>query len=148
VSYKFTYSGTKKHPLADQEVPAIFVQPEFDQLVLYSGDKPFEGKELSKSQPGWPNEYKPMTEHWAAYVNKDGFGLGAYVSKADKLTCYRFGNGDAKKGACSYFAPLVQFAVEPGFSFEYELAVTLGTADEIRGRFTERQKLVGSRQPR
>lgn len=139
VSYKFTYSGTKKHPLADQEIPAIFLQPEFDQLVLYSGDKPFEGKELSKSKPGWPNEYKPMTERWAAYVNKDDFGLGAYVSKANKLTCYRFGDGDAKKGACSYFAPLTQFAVEPGLTFEYSLVVTLGTVEKIRERFIQLQ---------
>jgi hypothetical protein len=135
VRYKFSYGGDKKHPLADQEIPAVFVQPEFDELVLYSGDKPWTGGELSKSKPRWPNEYKPMTEHWAAYLDKEGYGLGAYVPKAKKLTCYRFGNGVADKGACSYFAPLTQFAVEPGFVFEYELIVTLGTAAEIRTRF-------------
>jgi hypothetical protein len=136
VRYKFTYSGTKKHPIADQELPAIFLQPEFDQLVLYSGDKPFEGDTLSKSKPGWPNEYKPMTEHWAAYVNQDNFGLGAYVSDADKrLTCYRFGDGDPKKGACSYFAPLKKFAIEPGLTFEYSVIITVGKTEEIRDHF-------------
>lgn len=147
VKYKFAYTGDKKHPLADQEIPAIFVQPEFDQLVIYSGDKPWSGDDVTKSKPGWPNEFKPMTENWAAYLNADGFGLGAHVPKAKKLTCYRFGDGDAKKGACSYFAPLVQFAVEPGslpgvpgFVFEYDLAVTLGTLEQIRSRFHERSQ--------
>ncbi|WP_425615298.1 hypothetical protein NA78x_005213 [Anatilimnocola sp. NA78] len=135
VHYRFDYTGTVKHPRADQELPAIFLQPEFDQLVLYSGAQPFEGKELSKSKPGWPNDYKPMTEHWAAYVDKAGFGLGAYVPAASKLTCYRFGNGDAAKGACSYFAPLAQFAIEPGLKWEYELIITLGSVEEIRARF-------------
>jgi hypothetical protein len=135
VAYKFTYSGDQKHPLADQEIPAIFLEPEYDQLVVYAGKRPFENDTLTKSKPGWPNEYKEMTEHWAAYVNKDGFGLGAYVPEANKLTCYRFGDGDRAKGACSYFAPLKQFAIEPGFKFEYHIAITLGTEQEIRERF-------------
>lgn len=136
VHYRFDYTGTVKHPRTDQELPAIFLQPEFDSLVVYSGNEPWQGKEPSRSSPGWPNEYKPMTEHWAAYVDKAGFGLGAYVPAASKLTCYRFGNGDAAKGACSYFAPLAQFAIEPGLKWEYDLFLTLGSIDEIRARFT------------
>jgi hypothetical protein len=137
VSYKFTYTGDQKHPVADQEIPAIFLEPEYDQLVVYSGKRPFENDVLTKFKPGWPNEYKEMTEHWAAYVNKDGFGLGAYVPEAKKLTCYRFGDGDRAQGACSYFAPLQQFAIEPGFKFEYHIAITLGTAEEIRERLID-----------
>lgn len=137
VRYRFTYSGETKHPLHDQEVPAFFVPPQYDTLVLYDGDKPWRDEKLSRSVPGWPNEARRIRESWAAYVDKDDRGIGAYVPVAKTLTCYRFGNGDPKQGACSYFAPLVQFAVEPGLKWEYDLYVTVGKSNEIRQRFAE-----------
>jgi len=76
-----------------------------------------------------------MTEHWAAYVDSHDFGVGGYVDVATNLTCYRFGSGGAERGACSYFAPLTEFAITPGFIFEYDLYLTLGTSEEIRNVF-------------
>jgi hypothetical protein len=137
VRYRFTYSGERKHAARHQEVPAIFVQPEFSTLVLYDGDKPWSDAPLSRSEPKWPNEYRKITEHWAAYVDEHDYGLAAYVPKASELTCYRFGDGDARRGACSYFAPIATFAVEPGLEWEYDLYLTLGKVDDIRRRFGE-----------
>ena len=76
-----------------------------------------------------------MTEHWAAYVDQDGNGLGVLVPAADLLTCYRFGDGKREHGSCSYFAPLTRFAVTPGRVFEYDIYLTAGSVDEIRTRF-------------
>jgi hypothetical protein len=136
VRYRMTYSGQTKHPPAHQEVPAVFVEPEYDTLVLYDGDRPWTGEALSRSKPGWPNESRKMTERWAAYVNGDGHGVGAYVPLTEELTCYRYAAGQpSERGACSYFAPLTTFAVTPGMVFEYDVYLTCGTVEEMREAF-------------
>lgn len=135
VRFKFSYTGTDVHAERDQEIPAVFVEPEFKNLVLYDGDKTWTGAPLHRSVPGWPNEGRKMTEHWAAYVNDEDFGIGVFVPVANRLTCYRFGDGKREKGACSYFAPLTVFSITPGFVFEYNAYLTIGTVDQIRERF-------------
>lgn len=136
VRFRMTYSGTNSHPKCDQEVPAFFTEPDLDTLVLYTGEKPWTGEAVSRSKPGWPNEPRRMGENWAAYVDKEDFGVGGYIPVASRLTCYRFGDGRREHGSCSYFAPLVQFAIKPGFKFEYDLYLTLGSSAEIRKTFT------------
>ncbi|HEX6984064.1 MAG TPA: hypothetical protein VF170_01750 [Planctomycetaceae bacterium] len=149
VRFRMTYAGDMKHPPAHQEIPAVFVEPEYDTLVLYDGDRPWTGGPLSRSKPGWPNESRRMTERWAAYVNADGFGVGAYVPIAEELTCYRYAAGQpSDRGACSYFAPLTTFAVTPGLTFEYDLYLTCGTAEEIREAFRRVRDAREEQEPR
>jgi hypothetical protein len=133
VRFKMTYTGQHRHAVADQEIPAFFAEPDLSTLVLYDGGKPWTGDAVSRSMPGWPNEGRRMAENWACYVDKNDFGVGAYVPVAEKLTCYRYQGG---KSSCSYFAPLTRFSVIPGFSFEYDLYLTVGTSKEIRDCFT------------
>lgn len=135
VKFRMTYSGTNAHPKIHHELPAVFVEPQFDTLLVYQGTKPWTGEAVSRSKPGWPNESRKFTEHWAAYVNTNNFGLGALVPVADELTCYRFGDGKREHGSCSYFAPLKSFAITPGLVFEYDVWLTIGSAEEIRARF-------------
>ena len=135
VHFRMTYTGSQSHPAIDHEIPALFFSPEFDTLVVYDGGAPWAHGTLSRSKPGWPNEFRAMAENWAAYVDANGFGAGAYVSKATRLTCYRYGDGREEHGSCSYFAPLTRFPITPGSRFDYEVVLTLGTVDEIRARF-------------
>lgn len=135
VRYRMAYGGTKSHAEASQEIPACFFEPDLETLVLYDGARPWTGDAPSRSKPAWPNEGRRVTENWAAYVGGDGVGIGAYVPVADTLTCYRYGHGRNDKSACSYFAPLTRFAIKPGFTFEYDLYLTVGTVEEIRARF-------------
>jgi hypothetical protein len=137
IRFKFTYTGTETHTAHDQEIPAVFVEPLYKHLVLYNGPKPWTNDKLHRSVPGWPNESRTLTENWAAYVDDTDFGLGVYVPVADRLTCYRFGDGRADHGSCSYFAPLTTFAVTPGFTFEYKIHLTIGPLDQIRSRFVD-----------
>src|SRR6185369_7421210 len=83
VRFKMSYSGTNSHPKITHEIPAVFLAPEFDTLVLYDGPKAWSGDALHRSQPGWPNESRLMTEHWAAYVDARNWGLGVLVPAAD-----------------------------------------------------------------
>jgi hypothetical protein len=136
IRYRMTYTGEQSHASRDHEIPAVFVEPDLDTLVLYSGDQPWTGGALHRSQPGWPNESRRMTEHWAAYVDKNDFGVGAFVAIATNLTCYRYAAGrSSAQGACSYFAPLIQFPVTPGKQFDYEVHLAIGKVTEIREAF-------------
>ncbi len=90
VRYKFHYWGEKLHHPHHQENPAFFLTKELDTLVTYAGDKPWTDGPLESFKPGWPNEYTPITEHWVAYVGKDGMGLGVFTPGVDLATYYRF----------------------------------------------------------
>ena len=144
VHYRFTFNGNREHSIRDQEVPAVFLEPQYKHLILYSGDHPWRDGQLDeridRSMPGWPNESRKLTENWAAFIDDDGFGLGAYVPVAQQLTCYRFGDGRREHGACSYFAPLVRFAIKPGFTWDYDLYLTVGQQADIRSRFHKIQQ--------
>ncbi len=135
VKFRMTYSGTNAHPKIHHELPAVFVEPQYETLLVYEGTNAWRGDSVKPSRPGWPNESRKFTEHWAAYVNTNNFGIGALVPVADTLTCYRFGDGKREHGSCSYFAPLKSFAITPGLKFEYDVWLTIGTAQEIRERF-------------
>ena len=135
VKFEMSYTGTETHPSRDHEIPAFFTQPDLDTLVVYDGARPWSGEEPARFKPGWPNQYRAMTERWCAYVDAKGEGIGAYVPAADRLTCYRYGDGRPERGACSYFAPLTQFPITPGMRFGYDLYITLGTEMQIRERF-------------
>lgn len=138
VRFSMTYSGDQTHPATHQDIPAVFIEPEYDTFVLYDGDQPWTDAPVSRSKPGWPNESRTMSENWAAYVNDDGFGLGVYVPAATQLTCYRFAAGKTSdEGACSYFAPLTTFAITPDKTFEYDVYLTCGNVSEMRQRFRQ-----------
>ncbi len=135
VRFKFTYSGSKSHKPRHQETPAVFVSPELPILVTYTGQKPWSGAPLTRKLPGWPNERVVLSESWAAYVDKEGNGIGVYVPGISEATSYRFKGGSGSD--CSYIAPSRTFALTPGLSFTYTAFFTLGDAETIRRRFTE-----------
>lgn len=147
VRFRMTYSGTNSHASRDHEIPAVFVAPELDSLVLYEGDQPWTGGDLHRSKPGWPNESRRMTEHWAAYVGTNDVGLGVCVPVSDHLTCYRFGDGRPDHGSCSYFAPLTNFAITPGKIFTYDVYLFAGSVPEIRQTFSTRSGLLPATAP-
>jgi len=141
--FRMEYHGTQNHLAHDQEIPAFFVQPEYGTLVLYDGDEPWKGRSLTRRQPGFPNESAKLTERWAAWVNDQDRGVGLYVPETDRVTCYRYGNGAVRKDSCSYIAPLKTFALTPGFVWEYEAWMTIGTVAEIRERFQTLHEQAG-----
>ena len=138
IRFRFAYSGTVAHTATHQELPAVFIDGAYTNLVFYGGDTPWARGTLTRAIPGWPNEGKRTTEHWAAYVNDADYGVGVFTPGTGELTCYRY-TGDGKTGpegsACSYFAPIRTMAITPGFTFEYDVWLTIGTSAEIRSRF-------------
>ena len=135
VKFSFLYPGTETHPAVHQEVPATFINPAYGHLVIYEGGQPWTDAPLTKSQPGWPNESRSIPEGWAAWVNDRNTGVALFSPIAQQMTCYRFGAAPSSPGACSYFAPVVTFAITPGLHFQYEAALALGTPEEMRAGF-------------
>lgn len=133
--YKFTYLGTTTHRPRHQETPAVFVAPQFSELVSYSGKTPWTDAPLSRRKPGWPNEYLTIAECWAAFVDEKNTGIGVYVPESTEATCYRFQGGAGS--ACSYVAPLRTFALTPNLTFDYVAYFTTGDVDIIRQRFAQ-----------
>jgi len=133
VRFKLTYQGTNAYRPAHQEIPAFFADSSLRTLVLYDGNQPWTGAPFTCCQPGWPNENRPMTENWAAYVDDQDFGIGAYVPVARRLTCYRFKGAGA--AGCSYFAPITDFAIRPGLVFQYDVYLAVGKTQTIRDAF-------------
>ncbi|MDD3108142.1 MAG: hypothetical protein PHV49_02895 [Alistipes sp.] len=138
IRYKMAYTGQQTHPSTHQEVPAVFVDYALSHLVFYDGTAPWSGAPCTTVIPGWPNESHRSTEHWAAYVDDAGWGIGVYTPGTELMTSYRF-EGDRqvgpKAGACSYFAPLRTFSITPGMIFEYDVYITIGSVEQIRARF-------------
>jgi hypothetical protein len=143
VRFRMEYKGSESHAAHDQEIPAFFVQPEYGTLVLYGGGEPWTGRPLTRRRPSFPNESAKLTERWAAWVNGQDHGVGLYVPATDRATCYRYGDGAIRKDSCSYIAPLKTFALTPGHVWEYEAWMTIGTVDEIRGRFQALHEKAG-----
>jgi hypothetical protein len=147
IRFSFRYHGSETHPPLHQEVPAVFINPAYGNMVIYQGDQPWTGAPLTKSQPGWPNESRSIPEGWAAWVNAENTGVALFSPIARELTCYRFGTSPSAPGACSYFAPVVTFAITPGLHFEYEAALALGTPEEMRAGFKKLKDRLVSKMP-
>src|SRR5271166_2785389 len=72
----------KQYPALDQELPAVYTTGKLHRLVSYTGGEPFTQapvKEIPKlpakdGRPQWTTFL--ATEHWAALVNDDDWGLG------------------------------------------------------------------------
>jgi hypothetical protein len=65
LKFKMTYSGEKHHKPCHQELPAIFVKPALDTLAFVGNDG-----QITRQQPGFPNEMIRYSEPWLAWVNK------------------------------------------------------------------------------
>lgn len=133
IHYRFVYDGKVPHPAKAQELPAVFVDYALPNLVVYDGGRPWTNGRLTSVVPGWPNEFRRSDECWAAYVDDDQWGIGVYFPGTVDMTTYRFeGPSGPQGGGCSYFAPIKQFAITPGFVYEYDVYLTIGSVDEIR----------------
>lgn len=143
IKFRMTCKVKRSHLPRHQEIPAVFLDPRLSDLVLYEGDAPWTGGELSYKQPGQKNEYFKIPERWAAFVDENGNGLGVYVPFAQEITCYRFRGG--ADFDCSYLAPITTFGLQPNSTFEYDAYFLIGTVEEMRTRF---RSLTGEFEPK
>jgi len=126
----------------DQELPAVYTNAPYSRIVSYTGKQPFAGEPVAdveaKQPPNWNRWF--ATEHWAALVDKQGWGLGVC-----NPGCLRFiggfagkpGEGDASSANCGYLAPSREEILDHNVVHEYRYELILGTINEIRERATK-----------
>jgi hypothetical protein len=74
-------------------------------------------------------------------VGADGRGVGVHFPGTDLITTHRHpGPAGPKGGGCSYFAPIRTMAIAPNTDFRWQIALTIGTAEEMRARFLAEAK--------
>ena len=143
LDFTFSYSGDKDLGTRSQEMPAFFCDWDLGHYVRYSGSEPWTGDELTNIVPevlsgiANPNAPSTQSEEWCAYVNASGYGIGLYTPGTDTAVYYTAGAGPggATSGSCSYFAPIRNLHITPGFELNYQAYLTIGTIKEIRERF-------------
>lgn len=143
LEFTFKYNGDKDLGTHSAEVPAFFCDWDLNNYACYSGDAPWTDDEITVLVPkvlqgiANPNPSIHQTEEWSAYINDDGYGIGLYTPGTDTAIYYTAGAGPggAKAGSCSYFAPIRNLHITPGFEFNYKAYLTIGTIDEIRATF-------------
>ncbi len=140
IRFRFEYLGDWSNGARDQEVPALFVDRELENLTYYRGNAPWTGGAVTKILPyqleSQGNQYIDFDEPWLAYLDADDWGLGLYKRGEDSATCYRF-KSIGEDSATSYFAFLDVFALTPGLTQEYTLYAKVGTLSELRAEFLD-----------
>lgn len=136
--------------IRDQELPAMYTNAFIPRLITYNGSNPFTNEPVveydasfdnSQIFPWIPGRF-PATEHWAAFVNENDWGLGL-INPAESVFLGGFSTPDAK--GCGgpkdvptgYIAPVSQHALPRDVTFTYEFYLVVGTVDYIREKATE-----------
>ena len=135
------YNGDKDYEVTDQEVPALFMWRNLSKFVSYTGSDPWTNKDITTIDPAVVENVQPTafeaTENWAAFADTNNWGLGAYFPHTTKLGYYVVGSDPSRPENCSYFAPIMRFALKKGMKFEYDVFLTIGSITDIRSRFKE-----------
>lgn len=128
-----------------QEVPAVYPISKLKNLYAYTGAKPFatdsvsqlDVVELKMNEGGggtW-GRYKNVSEHWMAFVDDAGWGMGVYSPSAELFLAGRSDSntdGDAASGSTSYIAPVRDEALMKNSVMEYEYYLIIDYLDNIR----------------
>lgn len=122
-----------------QELPAVYTNGVYYRLMTYTGDAPFTGGALERitqrTEPGFPWKFWHATEHWAALVNDEGWGLGVIMPGSTHFVGGFSGKeneGGTKDAPTGYIAPLREEVLDHNIVYDFEYVLTLGTLDEIR----------------
>jgi len=132
-------SDTTPYPARQQELPAIYTNGPYHRLMTYSGDAPYSGAELTEIEK-WTGEglrWFPFlaTEHWAALVNDEGYGVGVWHPRMVSFLggfAGKWGKGGPKDAPTGYMTPLAREHLDHNIEYDYEYRLILGTLEEIR----------------
>ncbi len=137
--------NTRQYAARSQELPAVYTNGNFCNLVAYTGTNPFEGEDLvtlfNASTPEEETESwrrYTATENWMALVDNSGYGLGIYNSATSEFSC-GFVGPKADPSSCSetdlstgYIGPKVNEILDYNIVYDYNYKLFVGTVEQIR----------------
>lgn len=130
----------RQYSAADQELPALYTIGTLHHLLTYDGDEPFSKAPL-KEIPKRPYKNGPQwtgfqaTEHWAAQVDDQHWGLGVCHPGVIRFLGGFYGQSGAGTTAddpTGYIAPLRQEILDHNIVYEYRYLLILDTLANIR----------------
>ena len=125
-----------------QELPAVYTTGYLHRLFTYDGTEPFTNAPM-KELPAGPNSPNAFlaTEHWAAFVDDDEWGLGVFQPEASQMLG-RFVGDHPGTGACidpgptddatGYIAPINEEILDWNIEYNFTFYLILGNLDTIR----------------
>ena len=129
-------SDKRQYPAHDQELPAIYTTGKFHRLLTFSGDAPGTGapiQQIRNDGPPWATW--AATEHWAALVNDDGWGLGVFHPGVIRFIGGfdgRPNTGGPHDDSTGYVAPVRREILDHNIVYDYAYDLVLATTAEIR----------------
>jgi len=120
----------------DQELPALYTIGKLYRLFTYDGDQPYTNapvRKLENSGPPWTS-WK-ATEHWAALLDDDNWGLGICHPSLYQFIGGFHGApniGGPTDDPTGYIAPVRQEILDHNIVYDYNYTLILGKIDAIR----------------
>lgn len=146
VNVQLTNTRTDHTPYGDygQELPAIYTVGSLYQVVAYNGTEPFTNGPLTVFPLKTPQAVL-ASEHWAALVNKDNWGLGVFQPGTIHINAGFFGTpGDygPQDNPTGYLGPNHMEILDWNITYRYTFHLVLGTLDTIRGYAYQHQQEI------
>ncbi|MFZ4261084.1 hypothetical protein ACFRAE_03520 [Sphingobacterium sp. HJSM2_6] len=136
-------SDTTQYRACTQEMPAIYTNGVWYQVVSYLGDKPFQGEATTivvdkNDGKGWPwvNFYTP--ENWVALLDSKGMGIGVFQPEVMRFNAGFHPNdatkgfGGEKDGQTGHIAPIGTQILDHNIKWTYKTTFILGNEEQIR----------------
>ncbi len=118
VHYRITYTGKVERGNGLQELPAVYVNRQYNRFVYYQGDAPWRDAPVVDTVLPIPIPVPVlyMPEKWAALVNAQGIGLTVYAPEQYPYGGGRriFGAGKPADWNTVYYRPLIYYSMIPG----------------------------------
>jgi hypothetical protein len=129
-------SDTTPYPAAWSELPALYAAGSNYRVVAYDGEAPFMHAPVRDVTDlahfpiyAAPNYGIEATEHWAALVNDDNFGVGLFEPGLDQI---------ASRSTCSncwpggYLAGVREERLDANIVYSYDYTLVVGSVSRIR----------------
>lgn len=140
-------SDHEQYTARGHELPALYSNGSYYRLFTYADDKPFSGGPLRRITKVWDTRIKPAevpggpwdnwmaTEHWAALVNDDDFGVGIWTPGT---LGYKGGfagtpgEGGPKDSPTGYISPIRDEILDHNIEYAYDYTLIVGELEAIR----------------
>lgn len=127
-----------------QELPAVYVNAPYYHLMTYRGDEPFESRPLTEIKNRLDKEGNwtswNATEHWAAQVDDQQWGLGIWSPVTSRFSGGFFsqpGVGGPSDSPTGYIAPNRTEILDYNIVYDYNYVLILGSLEHIRKYATD-----------
>jgi len=136
-------SDHTQYNAADQEMPAVYTNGPWYQIVTYLGDKPFSGEPVTTvvtkgDGKGWPWLHFYTPENWVALLNDNGVGIGVFQPDVMNFSGGFYpsdafkGVGGEKDSQTGYVTPVGNQILDYNIQWTYQTYFVLGNINDIR----------------